>query len=150
MPPIDRKAALAELARRKGLIDAPGTFNLARHLFDKQLAFVSDPSPFKIAVTTRRAGKTVACAADLTHTALSSPECIVLYITLSRKNAKRLVWPEFKKLNVKYQLGGEANESDLTMTFPNGSVVYVLGAADRSAIEDFRGLSIKKVYLDES
>lgn len=147
---MNRQQALQELARRKGLIDTPGTFTLGRHLFDKQLAFVADPSPFKMAVTTRRAGKTMACAADLTHTALSNPGCTVLYVTLSRKNAKRLVWPEFKKLNHKYQLGAEPNESDLTMTFPNGSVLYVLGAADRTSIEDFRGLAIKKVYLDES
>lgn len=147
---MDYKQALEELARRKGLIDVPGTFNLSRHLFDKQLAFVEDPNPFKMAVTTRRAGKTISCVADLTHTALAHPNCIVLYITLSRKNAKRLVWPEFKKINTKYQLGAEPNESDLTLTFPNGSVVYILGAADRTSIEDFRGLAIKKVYLDES
>jgi hypothetical protein len=88
--------------------------------------------------------------ADLTHTALSTPDIIVLYITLSRKNAKRLVWPLFKKLNTKYELGGEVNESDLSIAYPNGSVLYLLGASDRTSIEDFRGLPVKKAYLDES
>ena len=150
MPTITKEQALRELARRRGLLARPGTFRLEDHLFDKQLAFVQDPSPFKCGVTTRRAGKTIACVADLTHTAIVNPDCIVLYITLSRKNAKRLVWPEFKKLNVKYQLGGEVNESDLSITYPNGSVAYILGASDRTSIEDFRGLAIKKAYLDES
>lgn len=148
MPPLTREQAIAELERRSK--PAPGTFSLNHYLFDKQLAFVKDPAPFKVGVTTRRAGKTIACVADLTHTALASSNCIVLYITLSRKNAKRLVWPEFKKLNRLYQLGGEVNESDLSITYPNGSMGYILGASDRTSIEDFRGLAIKKVYLDES
>lgn len=149
-PVISPQAARIELARRQGLIETPGTFRLEHYLFDKQLSFVTDPSPFKTGVTTRRAGKTIACVADLTHTALGQPNCIVLYVTLSRKNAKRLVWPEFKKLNTRYQLGGDVNESDLSITYPNGSVAYILGASDRTSIEDFRGLAIKKVYLDES
>lgn len=125
-------------------------FRLEDYLFPQQLKFVRDPSPFKIAVTTRRAGKSTSCVADLVATALETAECVCLYITLSRKNAKRLVWPEFKRINKRYGLGGSANESDLSLTFPNGSVIYLLGAKDRSSIEDMRGLPIKKVYLDES
>lgn len=147
---ITKREALEELARRRGLIPGGGVFRLEHYLFDKQLRFVLDPAPFKLGVTTRRAGKTISCVADLTHTALENDSSVCLYITLSRKNAKRLVWPEFKKLNRLYQLGGEPNESDLTITFPNGSIVYLLGASDRTSIEDFRGLAIKKVYLDES
>lgn len=149
-PPIDRRLALEELARRKGLLRDTPTFELSDYLFDKQLAFVLDPAPFKVAVTTRRAGKTVSCAADLIHTATHNDGVICLYITLSRKNAKRLVWPEFKKLNAKYGLKGIQNETDLSIAFPNGSMLYLLGASDRTSIEDFRGLALKKVYLDES
>jgi hypothetical protein len=146
----EQRIALQEQARRKGLLKAQGSFLLQEYLFDKQLAFVLDPAPFKVGVTTRRAGKTIACATDLTHTAVSTPDCIVLYITLSRKNAKRLVWPEFKRLNEKFELGGIPNETDLSITYPNGSVLYLLGVTDRSSIEDFRGMPIKKAYLDES
>jgi len=138
---------LHELQRRSG---EASRFRIEDYLFKEQLAFVRDPSPFKLAVTTRRAGKSTSCVADLVATALDTADCVCLYITLSRKNAKRLVWPEFKKLNKKFKLGGMPNESDLSLTFPNGSVVYLLGAKDRSSIEDFRGLPIKKVYLDES
>jgi Terminase RNaseH-like domain len=147
---IPRYILLQELARRKGLLAQAGSFRLEDYLFDKQLAFVQDPAPFKVAVTTRRAGKTISCAADLVYTALESPDVIVLYITLSRKNAKRLVWPEFKKLNERFGLKGEVNESDLSIRFPNKSMLYLLGASDRTSIEDFRGLPVKKVYLDES
>lgn len=142
-----KEVYIRELERRRG----PGPkFRLEDYLFDKQLSFVRDPSSFKIAVTTRRAGKSTSCVADLVYTAVETPECVCLYITLSRKNAKRLVWPEFKRINKRYKLGGIPNESDLSLTFPNGSVIYLLGAKDRTAIEDMRGLPVKLCYLDES
>lgn len=137
-------AILKELVKRK-----TRPFKLTDYLFDKQLAFVTDPSSFKCAVTTRRSGKSVSCIADLTYTCIETPGITCLYITLSRKNAKRLVWPEFKRINRIYNLGGEVNESDLTITYPNGSVLYLSGASDRSDIENFRGMALKKVYIDE-
>jgi len=146
---LTRHQAIQELAKRKGLL-RPTQFRLEDYLFDKQLQFVLDPAPFKEATTTRRAGKSVSCVADLVYTAISFDNVVCLYITLSRKNAKRLVWPEFKRINTLFNLQGQPNESDLSIHFPNGSVVYLLGASDRASIEDFRGLAIKKVYLDES
>lgn len=35
------------------------------------------------------------------------------------------------------------------MKFPNGSIIYLSGAKDKSEIEKFRGLPIKKCYIDE-
>jgi len=124
-------------------------FKVEEFLFKQQLDFVLDPARFKTAVTTRRSGKTVSCSADLTWTALENDEVVCVYVTLTRGVAKRNIWPEFKKLNRKFKLGAEFNESDLSIQFPNGSIVYLSGAADKADIEKFRGLSIKKVYLDE-
>jgi hypothetical protein len=127
----------------------PSAFKLENFLFDKQLKFVTDPRPFKVAVCSRRAGKTVACAADLVHTALQTPDIRCLYITLSRNNAKKLIWPEIEKLNRTYTLGGTVDNTELSITFPNGSIVYLSGAKDSSEIEKFRGLALKKCYIDE-
>lgn len=124
-------------------------FNITSFLFDRQLAFVEDPAPFKVAVCSRRAGKTVACAAHLIHTSINNPGVLCLYITLSSKNAKRIIWKDLKKINRDFNLGGVTNEVELTVTFQNGSVVYIAGANDRAAIEDFRGLPIKLCYIDE-
>lgn len=124
-------------------------FRIQDFLFDKQLKFVEDPRPYKIAVCSRRSGKTIACAADLVNTALETKEVTCLYITLSRNNAKKLIWPEIKKLNRKHHLGGIEDATELSMTFPNGSVIYLSGAKDQSEIEKFRGLALKKVYIDE-
>lgn len=130
-------------------VDPAPVFKLTDFLFDKQLKFVTDPRPFKVAVCSRRAGKTVACAADLIATCLETSEIVCLYITLARTNAKRLLWPELKKINKKYNLNGQEDLIELSMTFPNGSVIYCSGAKDASEIEKFRGLALKKVYIDE-
>jgi hypothetical protein len=127
----------------------PPPFRLADFLFDKQLRFVEDPHSFKIAVCSRRSGKSVACAADLMHTAMTAPDTVSLYITLSRNNAKKLVWPEMKRINREYKLGAIEDATELSLTFPNRSVIYLSGAKDKSEIEKFRGLALKKCYIDE-
>lgn len=124
-------------------------FNITAFLFDKQLSFVEDPANYKVAVCSRRAGKTVACAAHLIHTAINNTGIICLYITLSAANAKKLVWKELKKINTDFKLGGTVTESELCITFQNGSTVYASGAGDKTEIEKFRGLPIKLCYIDE-
>lgn len=124
-------------------------FNVTKFLFDKQLAFVRDPSPYKIAVCSRRAGKTVACAAHLIDTAINNPGTISIYITLSANNAKKLCWAELKKINRENNLRGAVNETELSIVFPNNAIVYCSGAKDASEIEKFRGLAIKLCYIDE-
>ena len=75
---------------------------------------------------------------------------VCLYITLSRSNAKRIFWPKIMKVLKEFNTPIKANESDLSIHFDNGSVIYLSGAKDKSEIEKFRGLDIKLVYIDES
>lgn len=124
-------------------------FNVTKFLFDRQLAFVEDKNPFKIAVCSRRAGKTTSCAAHLIDTAIKNKDVTCLYITLSRNNAKKIIWRELNRINKEYNLNGTTDETELALTFPNGSVVYLSGAKDASEIEKFRGLALKLVYIDE-
>ena len=146
--PVDQKDT-----RGSYLLKAPPEpippFKLDDFLFDKQLKFVTDPHKYKIAVCSRRSGKTVACAADLIDTALGNPETVCLYITLSRNNARKLLWPELQRINKKYALGGQEDLTELSLKFPNGAIIYCSGAKDKSEIEKFRGLALKKVYIDE-
>ena len=140
-PEAQSKEALDQYWARK--------FNITSFLFDKQLEFVEDPSPFKVAVCSRRAGKTVACAAHLIHTAINTAEITCLYITLSAANARKLVWKELKKINDNNELQGTVSEAEGSITFANKSVIYISGAKDKSEIEKFRGLPIKLCYIDE-
>lgn len=123
-------------------------FDLHDYCFDKQLEFIQHPSRWKTACCGGRAGKTVADAAYLIDTALKKPRSVALYLTLSRSNAKKLIWPELKLINDRYKLKGVVNEADLSINY-NGSFVYASGASTRVEIEKFRGLPLAICIIDE-
>ncbi len=127
-------------------------FRLEDYLFDKQLAFIQDSCPFKVANCSRRAGKSTGVAADLVMTALMFPECTALYITGTRADAKKIIWAEVLKFNRTYSLGGKPNVSELSVAFSNGSIVRLAGAKDEAEVEKIRGQlpPVKKAYIDEA
>lgn len=147
---ITRKQAAKILLAKRQAEKGAKPFLLEEFLFPEQLAFVTDPSPNKLAVCSRRAGKTTACAADLVKTAITDSEVVCLYITLSRNNAKKIIWRELNRINRDYGLGGMTNMAELSIAFPNGSIIYLSGAKDAGEIEKFRGLAIKLCYIDEA
>lgn len=124
-------------------------FNITKFLFPQQLAFIEDPAPFKVAVCSRRAGKTTACAAHLVSTAIANPDSNSLYITITKDMVKRNLWKELRRINNTNALGGVENATDLTMTFPNGATIYTSGCNDRTEVEKFRGMHMKLCYIDE-
>lgn len=138
------RAVLEEIARR------PPVFSVEAFCFPEQIAFIRDPATYKTAVCSRRAGKTIACAVDLLDTALQKPKCASLYITLSRLNAKRIIWAEILDINRKHELGGIPNETELSIKFPNGHIIYFSGAKDKTEVEKYRGFPLVKVYIDEA
>lgn len=141
-------ARIIEEARRRA---STQRFTLADYCFDKQLAFINDPLRFKTAVCSRRAGKTVSCAADLVHTATHF-EGDVAYITLNRITAKKIIWRELLSIIKKYKITAKVDNAELSITIPFGdreNVIYVSGAKDESEIEKFRGMKFRKVYIDE-
>ncbi len=125
-------------------------FDLSAIAFDKQCQFILDPARFKVACNSRRSGKTVGDVLILLDAAKDDKPGDCLYITLNRLSAKRIIWRELLKYNREYGLGGEANTSELTLTMPNGNVIYCSGAKDASEIEKFRGLRLKVVIIDEA
>lgn len=135
--------ALATKAR------AASHFDIQNYCFDKQLEFIFSPARFKTAVCSRRSGKTVACAAHMIYLSTSKSNQVCLYITLSRSNAKKIIWAQILEINREYSLGGITNETELSIRFHNGSVIYLSGAHDKTEIEKFRGLAISLCYLDE-
>lgn len=153
VPSVSKQSILKEVARREHLREEAAKrpkFKIEEFCFDKQVAFIRDPSKFKTGVCSRRAGKTISCAADLVDTCLSFPDINAAYITLNRRSAKRIIWKEILKICDKYQLDPKIDNTELTITFKNGSTIYVSGAEDESSIEKFRGMNFKKIYIDEA
>ena len=125
-------------------------FRLEEVLFPKQLPFGTERGRFVTAVCTRRAGKTFADAAKMFAVARAKPGCVAVYITKSRVNAKRLFWKILKTMNDAYGLGGIVKEAELCIELPNGSDIYLSGCVHEAEIENFRGMPIGIVILDEA
>lgn len=139
-------ALLEELQRRT----EHRPFTVASYCFAEQLQFISDPARYKTGVCSRRAGKSHACAGDMIEVARSGPHSNAAYITLSRTSAKRIIWPVLMEIIAKHKLKCDINNTELTITFDGGSTIYLMGAKDASEIEKLRGLSLKRVYIDEA
>jgi hypothetical protein len=155
------ESSLSEAARRRVLAEAhrrwaslrrmaPAKLELAHLLHPKQLAFAVDPARFKVARTSRRAGKTVGCCAMLVDSAQQKPGSFSLYITKTRLRAKQLIWRPLLALNTQLALGGIPNEAELSLRMPNGSFIYLAGANTRDEIEKRRGDPLGIVILDEA
>lgn len=125
--------------------------DLKKILFKEQLDFVTCQDKFARAVCSVRAGKSYGCAADLIFTAQSCNDCTCVYITLARSSAKRIVWPTLKRLLKQNKIACQLNNVELTATFENGSVIYLLGANTEEQMDKIRGLSrCAVIYVDEA
>lgn len=144
---IEYQDTLDALAAKQ--LETVGSSIVLDYLFPLQKGLANDPHRFITACCGRRGGKTVAAAAMMLMAALDHPKRAVIYATLTRSNAKIIIWPTLKELNTYFALGGAVNEADLTITMPNGAVIVLVGVDTKSEIEKRRGFGIALFVLDE-
>lgn len=120
--------------------------------FEEQAAYLEDGSGLVCVLCTRRAGKSYGAALRLLRAAYAHPGASCLYVALTRDSAKRILWKDvLKAVNREKQLGAVFNETTLSMTLPNGSVVYLLGAdTDEEEKQKLLGQKYAAVVIDES
>jgi len=140
---ITKEALAKEIAKRFAVTD-PMT-----GLFDQQVKFLKDESHFKIARCSRRAGKSYACARYLLNVAMGRPDANCVYLALTKKSAKRILWGLLKKMVKEAGTKATFLENDLAIEFQNGSFVYLLGANDETVAETLRGSPWDLVVIDE-
>ena len=152
----DTRALLREYYKRFG--DRPEeatvehgarTYRWREDMFEQQKALIDDPMKQKAAVTSRRAGKTYTVSRYLLEVAYKHPECLVVYIGLTRSAAKRLMWTELKRANRRYSLNINFNNADLVATLPNHSQIMLTGVNDSADVDKLRGSSFRLVCIDE-
>lgn len=130
--------------------------NTAQNLFDpnfpEQTAFIKDPSRLKALFCTRRAAKSYTSGLYLVKECLENPGVNCLFIGLTRDSAKGIIWKDIlKPINRINGLGGVFNETALTVTFPNGSVIWVTGIdADADEMQKLLGRKYRLVIVDEA
>lgn len=133
-------------------IKQKGTFDVSKIAFKQQQAFIADESHLKALFCTRRAAKSYTGGLYLIRESLSTPGVNCLYIGLTRQSAHGIIWKDIlRELDLKYHLNIKFNETLLTATFPNGSVIWVTGAdTDESEMNKLLGRKYKLVVLDEA
>lgn len=142
------KQAQAILAKRR----ANTIPNVLDPSFPIQTDFICHPSKFKALFATRRFGKSYTAGIYLIKEALENPGVSVLYIALTRDSAKKIMWKDvMKPLNRKYKLSIKFNETLLTATLPNGSIIYFMGADSSEDEKDkLLGQKYRLAIIDEA
>lgn len=100
---------------------------------------------WSILVCHRRAGKTVACIAELVARALTTEGGRFGYIAPFYSQAKAVAWDYVTRLAAPY-LASPPNQSELRVDLRNGARIRLFGADNADAI---RGLYFHGVVLDE-
>lgn len=127
-------------------------FPLRDIAFEKQLNFIVDPSKLKALFCTRRAAKSFTAGIYLIKEAIENPRGNFLFVALTRDSARGIIWKDIlKEIDRAMNLGIRFNESALTATLPNGSVIWVTGAdADESEMNKLLGRKYKLCCIDEA
>ncbi len=120
--------------------------------FTKQSDFIKDESRLKAIFCTRRSAKSFTAGLYMVHTALNNPGSNGLFIGLSRDSAKGIIWKDILQvINYQFNLRATFNLTELTMSFPNGSVIRVTGIdADQDEMNKLLGKKYKLVCIDEA
>lgn len=128
------------------------SFRVENIAFKQQLEFINDGSRLKALFCTRRAAKSFTGGLYLIREAINHPGTNHLFIGLTRQSAHGIIWKDIlRELDRRYQLNIKFNETLLTATLPNGSVIWVTGAdTDEQEMNKLLGKKYKLVILDEA
>lgn len=148
------KAILKEIRKREEEEQAKALlpqFSFQDFCFKAQQGFFRGTgSRFRAAVCSRRAGKTVGIVGDALDTLEQEKNVMCIYITLTKQSARAIIWQDLVRVVDEYQLDIKLDHLRLEATHRVTKSRFALfGAKDSVEIEKFRGLKLRKVYLDE-
>lgn len=126
--------------------------DILENAFAQQKEFIKDKSHQKALFCTRRSAKSYTAGLYLVYEGLLNPGCNCLFIGLTRASAKAIIWKDIlNRIDRQYNLGATFNQTDLSMTLPNGSVISITGAdADEKEMYKLLGRKFRLVCIDEA
>lgn len=126
--------------------------NLLDNNFFKQVNFINDPAKRKALWCTRRAAKSYTGGLYMIKEAYENPGVNVLFIGLTRSSAEGICWKDILKvIDKKHNLNIKFNETKLTATLPNGSIIWLAGVDTRpDEMDKLLGKKYRLVILDEA
>jgi hypothetical protein len=114
-------------------------------LSPSQKTIVNSPARFKVAVCGRRFGKTHLAIREIAKAA-SLPNQEVYYVSPSYRMSKTIAWRKLKNKLQDLNWVAKVNESELTLTLKNGSVISLKGADNYDSL---RGIGLDYLVMDE-
>ena len=111
-----------------------------------QQTILDSPARFKVVAAGRRMGKTYASIASLAYHA-RQPNSKCMYVAPSYRMSKQIVWDDLKEMLRKVNWLKKVNESELTCTLVNNSII-MLRSADN--FDSIRGIGLDYVVIDEA
>lgn len=104
-----------------------------------------DDTRYKVINCGRRAGKSFLVAPKMVEFASKNPKSIVWYVAPNYKQAKAIMWSMLREVVPLHSIE-KKNETELTITLKNGSLIMLKGAEDPDTL---RGVRIDLCIFDE-
>lgn len=147
---IDLNDALLEIFERESA--KANQIDVFKGTFRQQKEFILDPHKLKALFCTRRSAKSYTAGVYLVYEALKNPGCNCLFVGLTRASSKAIIWKDILQvINRQLNLDASFNQTELTMTLPNGSVITVTGVdADGDEMDKLLGRKYRLVTIDEA
>ena len=145
---LEREIAKRALAQQ----NAPRDFTAALLCHKKQADFVQAvlAHRFVTVCAGRQSGKSHAAVAAGIEICRSRANVSVLYIASTHDSVKRMAWKAAIKFNTDHNLGATPNYTDLSLTFPNGSQLVLIGVDTEKAADRVRGIQrLVAAFVDE-
>ena len=115
------------------------------HLHTNQGTVFKAENRFRVLVAGRRFGKTTLAITELLVKALSQNNQVLWYVAPSYRQAKMIAWRMLKNM-VPQELNAKYNESELSITLPNGSLIELKGADNEDSL---KGVGLDGMVIDE-
>lgn len=142
-------ASLASLVRSSGDVDKQRS-PAETDSFAKQWEYCATPTRFNLVMCGRRSGKTHGARLRALRRVLTVPGSKVLYVTLIRRNCRKLFWRPIQADLAALGWTCEANEVDMLLRLPNGSSIEATGCDDIRGAAKIRGDFYDLVIIDEA
>jgi len=111
-----------------------------------QKEILEHPARFKCLIAGRRFSKTFIAMNSLAKYA-RHPNKKCMYVAPSYRMAKQIVWEDLKQMIKERNWHRKINESELTITLVNGSIIFLRSADNPDSI---RGIGLDYVVIDEA
>lgn len=148
MAELDKLAAL--LKRAEAVHGKRKVPDFQSDLFAQQRKFIQDPARKKVALCSRRSGKTVVTSYALAYALEESDiDDVIVYAAKTRSIAKGLIWNKLKELQRRWKLPWQFREVDLQVVTEGGGMIQLSGLDKDAEIEKLRGIRARLVALDE-